>query len=90
MRKITVALSLAIQLAIAGTALAQSKPVDLSKSQLMMQDEETRVLNLLSAAGYTGIGDLQHTGKTWTTTATKDGKSAQVVIDPAAGTVNGM
>jgi hypothetical protein len=62
----------------------------LSKQQLMHQDQETRVLNLLVANGYTDIGTLQQSGNTYTTTATKDGKQMQVTIDPRAGTVSGM
>lgn len=88
--KLGVAILMALQLAATGAALAADAPVNLNRSQLMMQDQETHVLNLLSAAGYTDIGMLEHGGQGWTTTATKDGKSMQVVVDPMSGTINGM
>jgi hypothetical protein len=71
-------------------ALAQDAPVMLNKQQLMHQDQETRVLNLLSANGYTDIGPLQQAGNSYSTTATKAGKQMQVTVDPQAGTVSGM
>jgi hypothetical protein len=72
-------------------ALAQdTQPIMLNKQQLMHQDQETRVLNLLSAQGFTDIGPLQQAGNTYTTTATKAGKQMQVTVDPMAGTVTGM
>ncbi|MFO1058255.1 MAG: hypothetical protein U1E53_14960 [Dongiaceae bacterium] len=89
MRKIAIAVALVLSLGAAG-ALAAGAPVDLSKQQLSRQDQETRVLNLLSAAGYTNIGALEKTGTTWTTTATKGGQTGTVVVDPMAGTIGGM
>ena len=76
---------------LATAALAQdTQRVMLSKQQLMHQDQETRVLNLLSANGYTDVGPLQQAGNTYTTTATKEGKQMSVTVDPRAGTVTGM
>ena len=69
---------------------ADTQPVMLSKQQLMHQDQETRVLNLLSANGYHDIGPLQQQGNMYMTTATKEGKQMHVTVDPAAGTVTGM
>ena len=88
-----IAMMLFAALVVGGStaALAQdAQPVMLNKQQLMQQDQETRVLNLLSANGYTDIGPLQQAGNTYTTTATKEGKQMQVTVDPQAGTVTGM
>ena len=91
MRKLASVLSCAILIGGSSAALAaDTQPVMLDKQQLMHQDQETRVLNLLSANGFTNIGPLQQSGNTYTTTATKDGKQMQVTIDPRAGTVSGM
>jgi hypothetical protein len=88
--KIAIMLLAALLVGGSSAALAQDAPVMLSKQQLMHQDQETRVLNLLSANGYTDIGPLQQAGNSYSTTATKDGKQMQVTIDPQAGTVSGM
>ena len=90
MRKIAIALALVMPLGAAGAALAGGPPVDLSHKQLMHQDQETRVLNLLSAAGYTDIGPFEQSGANWTATATKGGKSGTVTVDPVSGTISGM
>jgi hypothetical protein len=83
-------LLVAAQLGIGGAAFAAGEPVDLSRTQLRMQDQETLVLNLLSAQGYSEVGTLQRSGMDWTATATRAGKSAQLTVDPAAGTVKPM
>ena len=89
--KIAMMLLAALLVGGATAALAQdTQPVMLNKQQLMHQDQETRVLNLLSANGFTDIGPLQQAGNTYTTTATKDGKQMHVTVDPGAGTVSGM
>ena len=88
--KIAIMLLAALLVGGSSAVLAQDAPVMLSKQQLMHQDQETRVLNLLSANGYTDIGPLQQAGNSYSTTATKDGKQMQVTIDPQAGTVSGM
>jgi hypothetical protein len=90
MRKIAIALALVMSLGAAGGALAGGPPVDLSKPQLKHQDQETRVLNLLSAAGYTDIGPFQQSGENWTATATKAGKTGTVTVDPVSGSISGM
>ena len=89
--KIAIMLFAALFVGGSSAALAQdTQPVMLSKQQLMHQDQETRVLNLLSANGYTDIGPLQQAGNSYITTATKAGKQVQVTVDPQAGTVSGM
>jgi peptidase YpeB-like protein len=91
MRRLASMLSCAILLGGSSAALAaDTQPVMLSKQQLIMQDQETRVLNLLSGNGYTDIGPLEQAGNTYTTTATKDGKQMHVTVDPGSGTVSGM
>jgi hypothetical protein len=86
------ALSLALALLIGGTgvAMAGGAPTKLSQAQLMMQTQETDVLNLLSAKGYQEVTKLQQNGGKYTAMVMKDGKQMQVTVDLKAGTVSSM
>ena len=83
-------LLLALLVSGTGLAIANGPPVRPSSSQLSMQNQETNVLNLLSAKGYGQATNLQHNGGSYTATVMKDGKQMQVTIDPQTGTVSGM
>jgi hypothetical protein len=83
-------LLLALLVGMSGFAMAGGAPVRPSAGQLSMQNQETNVLNLLSAKGFTQITDLQQNGNAYSATAMKDGKQMHVTIDPQTGAVSGM
>ena len=83
-------LLLALLAGTSGIAAADGPPVRLPPAQLSTQNQETNVLNLLSAKGYHQITDLQQTGGTYSAMATKDGRQMHVTIDPQTGAVSGM
>jgi thiamine biosynthesis lipoprotein ApbE len=83
-------LLLALLIGGSGLALAGGPPVRPSSAQLSMQNQDTTVLNLLSAQGYSQATDLQQNGGTYTAMVMKDGKQMHVTIDPQTGAVSGM
>jgi len=54
----------------------------------MAGDSYTQALNLLEARGYTGIQNFRRVGGIYQATATRNGRSETVSIDPAARTVH--
>jgi hypothetical protein len=85
------ALALAALLAGSTAGMAAGKPVLLSNQQRTMQNDETTVLNLLSAKGYADVTNIQRTGaNTYGATVTKNGQPTPVTVDVTTGDISGL
>ena len=71
--------------------MAAGKPVLLSNQQRTMQNDETTVLNLLSAKGYTDVTNIQRIGaNTYSATVGKNGQPTPVTVDVTTGDISGL
>jgi hypothetical protein len=91
--KLSAATALTLATLLAGTTagMATGGPVMLSAQQRMIQEEETAVLNWLSARGFNDVTNLHPNGNgIYGATVMKNGQPVQVTVDVKSGAVTGI